>query len=68
MRALTSMPPPAEKGTMSVIGRVGHSWAAAGAARANVAVNAAAAVVILLGMQISLVRRTLARRGDRIKA
>jgi len=29
MRALTSMPPPAAKGTMSVIGRVGHSCAAA---------------------------------------
>jgi hypothetical protein len=29
MRALTSIPPPAAKGTMSVIGRVGQSCAAA---------------------------------------
>jgi hypothetical protein len=29
MRALTSMPPPAANGTMSVIGRVGQSCAVA---------------------------------------
>ena len=53
MRALTSMPPPAAKGTMSVIGRVGQSCAAAGAVRAMVASAAAAAAIIVLCMRVS---------------
>jgi hypothetical protein len=50
MRALTSIPPPAAKGTMSVIGRVGHSCAAACALSA---ITIAAAAIILC-MLVSL--------------
>src|SRR5262249_25018737 len=44
IRALTSMPPPAAKGTMSVIGRVGQSCAAAWPLAANTI--AAAAIIV----------------------
>jgi hypothetical protein len=42
MRALTSTPPPAANGTISVIGRVGQSCARAGPQSANAPAMAAA--------------------------
>jgi hypothetical protein len=50
IRALTSMPPPAAKGTMSVIGCAGHSCAAAW----PLAAITIAAAIIVLRMPFSL--------------
>src|SRR5215218_4129446 len=51
MRALTSTPPPAANGTISVIGRVGHSCACTDPAQASTPANAAMnvfCIVVLL--------------------
>jgi hypothetical protein len=50
-RALTSTPPPAANGTMSVTGRAGHSCARADAPSA---MRPAAAAMIILRMRVSL--------------
>ena len=50
---------------MSVIGRVGQSWAAAGPL---IAITIAAAAIIILRMLVSLSRRTFAPGADAIKA
>ena len=64
MRALTSTPPPAAKGTTSVIGRVGQSCAAAVPV---IAIDAAAAAITIVCMLVSLTGRTLASHAGGIK-
>src|SRR5262249_9339388 len=59
IRALTSIPPPAAKGTMSVIGRVGQSCAAAWPLAA---ITIAAAAIIVLRMRVSFLRHIRAQR------
>ena len=64
-RALTSTPPPAANGTISVTGRAGHSCARAGAPSA---MRPAAAAMIILRMRVSLPGLTFAPMTGGIKA